>query len=74
MLPEPRPRGGARFGRHVFAPISYRHALVILSALVAWLLVSPVEAEFPSRGAAAPTHTRTRTTRAISLRYVAAPD
>jgi hypothetical protein len=51
MLPESRPRPGARFRRLVFAPFSYRHALAMLSTLVAWLLVSPAVAEFPfSRG------------------------
>ena len=47
MLPESRPRPGARFRRLVLGPFSYRHALATLSSLVAWLLVSPAEEEFP---------------------------
>ncbi len=51
MLPEPRSRATAALRSLLLVPFSCRHAIVVLGALIAWMLVSPAEAEFPfSRG------------------------
>src|SRR6266508_1248147 len=47
MLAEPRCRAAAGLRWLLLAPLSLRHATVILVALTAWMLVSPAEAEYP---------------------------